>query len=206
MSALRLTADDKEELIDLADHILSCWRGYSDPSAEVLAETAGEKHNTITPIARRRGDLYEFDLVLRNNRTTAEHPMGLFHPHAEVHHIKKENIGLIEVLGLAILPARLKQELAQIKDMLLRGETDISGLEEIKKHAAWYLELRSKCSEVEPDAIDALLRREVGHKFEQVLTHAGVFKRTEKGLQAFDAFVEGLSLAKAKKYKEVGWT
>ena len=199
MSALRLTAADKEELIDLADHILSCWRSYSDPSAEILAETAGEKHNTITPIARRRGALYEFDLVLRNNRTTAEHPMGLFHPHAEVHHIKKENIGLIEVLGLAILPARLKQELAQIKDMLLRDETDISGVEEIKKHAAWYPELRSKCSEVESAAIDALLRCEVGHKFEQVLTHAGVFKRTEKGLQAFDAFVEGLSLAKAKK-------
>jgi len=199
MSALRLTAADKDDLIDLADHILECWREYSDAAVDVLAESAGEKHNTITPIARRRGDLYEFDLVLRNNRTTLEHPMGLFHPHAEVHHIKKENIGLIEVLGLAILPARLKDELAQIKDMLMHGEEDISSVADIEKHADWYQQLRTKAKSLDAVAVDELLRVEVGHKFEQVLTHAGVFKRTSEGMQAFDAFVEACSGANAKK-------
>ena len=188
MSVLRLHSANKEQLIGLADHILAVWRGYSDASVGVLAGTDGVPHNTITPIARRRDGAYEFDLVLRNNRTTPEHPLGLFHPHAEVHHIKKENIGLIEVLGLAILPARLKQEIAAVRVELLQGPEDISDVPGIAAHAEWYRMLREKYRNITEAQAEEILKKEIGLVFLQVLLHAGVFKRDEQGLAAFDAF------------------
>lgn len=188
MSVLRLTSTDRGQLVGLADHILQCWRGYSDAGVGILAQSDGEPHNTITPIARRRGTAYEFDLVLRNNRTTAEHPLGLFHPHAEVHHIKKENIGLIEVLGLAILPARLKKEMALVSDALVKGTADIAAVPEIASHADWYRMLREKYPRVAAEDAAAVLQQEIGQVFRQVLLHAGVFKRNEAGQLAFDAF------------------
>ncbi len=191
MSTLRLTSSDKGALVDLATAILAAWRTYSDASADILAETDAP-HNTITPIARRRGTDFEFDLVFRNNRTTAEHPLGLFHPHAEVHHIKKENIGLIEVLGLAILPARLKSEMEQIRAELLRGTTDIAGRADIEKHADWYRALRAAHTAVTEANVDGILRDEIGKVFLEVLTHAGVFKRDAAGMAAFDRWIESV--------------
>lgn len=190
MSTLRLRSADKKALIDLADEILIIWRGYSDKTVDILAETDGEPHNTITPIARMRDGKYEMDLVLRNNRTTEKHPLGLFHPHADVHHIKKENIGLIEVLGLAILPKRLKIELQGIRTELLAKTDDIAGIEAIAKHADWYRQLRKEYCNIREDTIDAILKQEVGKKFLRVLTDAGVYKRTLRGMKAFDAFVK----------------
>jgi len=190
MSVLRLHSNDARQIVDLAVKILDLWRGYSDADAAILAESDGEKHNTITPIARKRDGAYEFDLVLRNNRTSKEHPMGIFHPHAEVHHIKKENIGLIEVLGLAILPARLKEELELLRMELLKGTSDVSNIESIKKHADWYQHLRLKYPQFTETTIDDILKTEIGLKFMQVLTHAGVFKRDNHGIKAFDAFVQ----------------
>ena len=192
MSTLRLTSSDKGALIDLATAILAAWRTYSDASAEILAETDAP-HNTITPIARRRGADFEFDLVFRNNRTTAEHPLGLFHPHAEVHHIKKENIGLIEVLGLAILPARLKSEMEQIRAELLRGTADIAGIADIEKHADWYRSVRASHTTVTEGNVDGILRDEIGKVFLEVLTHAGVFKRDAAGMAAFDRWIESIA-------------
>ncbi len=192
MSTLRLTSSDKGALIDLATAILTAWRTYSDASADILAETDAP-HNTITPIARRRGADYEFDLVFRNNRTTAEHPLGLFHPHAEVHHIKKENIGLIEVLGLAILPARLKSEMEQIRAELLRGTADIAGIADIEKHADWYRSVRAAHTTVTEGNVDGILRDEIGKVFLEVLTHAGVFKRDAAGMAAFDRWIESIA-------------
>ena len=192
MSTLRLTSSDKGALIDLATAILAAWRTYSDASADILAETDAP-HNTITPIARRRGADYEFDLVFRNNRTTAEHPLGLFHPHAEVHHIKKENIGLIEVLGLAILPARLKSEMEQIRAELLRGTADIAGIADIEKHADWYRSVRAAHTTVTEGNVDGILRDEIGKVFLEVLTHAGVFKRDAAGMAAFDRWIESIA-------------
>ena len=191
MSTLRLTSSDKDVLVELATAILAAWRTYSDASADILAETDAP-HNTITPIARRRGADYEFDLVFRNNRTTAEHPLGLFHPHAEVHHIKKENIGLIEVLGLAILPARLKDEMAQVRAELLKGTEDISGVATLEKHAAWYRTLRAAHPAVTEEHVDGILRDAIGAVFLQVLTHAGVFKRDAAGMAAFDRWIESV--------------
>ena len=192
MSTLRLTSSDKGALIDLATAILAAWRTYSDASADILAETDAP-HNTITPIARRRGADYELDLVFRNNRTTAEHPLGLFHPHAEVHHIKKENIGLIEVLGLAILPARLKSEMEQIRVELLRGAADIAGIADIEKHADWYRSVRAAHTMVTEGNVDGILRDEIGKVFLEVLTHAGVFKRDAAGMAAFDRWIESIA-------------
>ena len=192
MSTLRLTSSDKDVLVELATAILAAWRTYSDASAEILAETDAP-HNTITPIARRRGTDFEFDLVFRNNRTTAEHPLGLFHPHAEVHHIKKENIGLIEVLGLAILPARLKSEMEQIRAELLRGTADIAGIADIEKHAAWYRSVRAVHTTVTEGNVDGILRDEIGKVFLEVLTHAGVFKRDAAGMAAFDRWIESIA-------------
>ncbi len=189
MSTIRLRGEDREEIIELADKIQLAWRGYSDGVAEILAETEGNPHNTVTPIARRRGSLYELDLVLRNNRTTEEHPLGLFHPHAEVHHIKKENIGLIEVMGLAVLPARLKAEMKRVGEELAKGTEDISDIEEVRSHADWYRKLRSKYPAVKSEETEKILQREIGRVFEKVLTHAGVYKRTEEGMEAFDRFV-----------------
>lgn len=189
MSALRLTSEEPKQLVALAEKILAAWRTYSDASAEVLAETDGTPHNTITPIARKRGSAFEFDLVLRNNRTTAEHPLGLFHPHAEVHHIKKENIGLIEVLGLAILPARLKDEMLQVRAELLKGTEDISGIEAIAKHADWYKKVKESHADISALSVGGILKDEIGHVFLEVLMHAGVFKRDAAGMAAFDRFI-----------------
>lgn len=189
MSAIRISSDNKIKLIDLAEHILSSWRNYSDESQSILSHTNGELHNTITPIARKRNDKYEFDLVLRNNRTSDKYPLGIFHPHNEVHHIKKENIGLIEVLGLAILPARLKSELNLLKTCLIQRQDDISKNESIAKHSTWYKYLLNKYNNITEKNADDILQKEVGITFLQVLTHAGVFKRNSSGLSAFDKFI-----------------
>ena len=187
MSVIRLTAVDPDRLVDLADRILASWRGYTDQAALILAETDGEPHNTITPIARRRGEDYELDLVLRNNLTTPEHPLGVYHPHAELHHIKKENIGLIEVMGLAVLPARLKEELAAVADGLAAG-ADLRADALTEKHADWAEGFREKYAITPDNALD-IVEKETGLVFAQVLEHAGVYKRTEEGKAAFLRFL-----------------
>lgn len=187
MSVLRLRSADDSRLVDLADKILTAWRGYTDEAAFIYAETDGEPHNTITPIARMRGGEYELDLVLRNNITTAEHPMGVYHPHAELHHIKKENIGLIEVMGLAVLPARLKGELTRLGEALASGR-DPAEDGELAKHAPWAAELCSRHKFTEEN-VEGILRDEVGKVFAQVLEHAGVFKCSQQGREAFLRFV-----------------
>lgn len=192
MSTLRIKSQNRNSLIDLAEKILNEWRKYSDESVGIFAET-DSPHNTITPIGRRRGESYELDLVFRNNRTSEEHPLGIFHPHAEVHHIKKENIGLIEVMGLAVLPARLKDEMAHVKENLLNKVEDISNIEDISKHADWYKKIREKYSDINSENVDEIIRQEIGIVFSEVLTHAGVFKRDEKGLAAFDKFISTVS-------------
>lgn len=191
LSTLRLKSKNRKQLIDLAEHILTAWRGYSDESVGILAETDAP-HNTITPIGRRRGEAYELDLALRNNRTSDEHPLGIYHPHAEVHHIKKENIGLIEVMGLAVLPARLKDEMAQVKENLIKGTEDISGIEALVKHANWYKQIRAKYNNINEQNAEQIIRDEIGLVFAEVLTHCGVFKRDEAGMAAFDKFVESV--------------
>ncbi len=190
MSVIRLTGGDKEALIQLADGILTAWRGYSDEAAGIFDQTGGEPHNTITPIARRRGEDYELDLVLRNNRTTPEYPLGVFHPHQELHHIKKENIGLIEVMGLAVLPARLKGELAALAGALAAG-ADLRAAEETAKHADWAEELQSRYR-FTPENGMSILQEEVGKVFAQVLEHAGVYKCTPEGRAAFRRFAASL--------------
>ena len=187
MSVVRLTCADPERLIDLADKILLSWRSYTDREAMILAETGGEPHNTITPIARRRGENYELDLVLRNNLTTPEHPLGLYHPHAELHHIKKENIGLIEVMGLAVLPARLKAELAAVADKLVSGE-DLRDDPLTASHADWAEEFRNRYALTAGNALDVVYH-EVGLVFAKVLEHAGVYARTPEGQEAFLRFL-----------------
>jgi UDPglucose--hexose-1-phosphate uridylyltransferase len=182
MSVIRLSCDNTDRLIALADKILSAWRGYTDESAFVFAETDGEPHNTITPIARKNGDMFELDLVLRNNITTEEHPMGVYHPHAELHHIKKENIGLIEVMGLAVLPARLKNEMALLKTAILENK-DIRTDETLEKHADWTDEIKAKYTDINADNIDKIIEDEIGIVFAKVLAHAGVFKNTEDFLR-----------------------
>ena len=186
MSVIRLTGKDRTELCDLATKILLKWRIYTDKAAFIYARTGGEPHNTITPIARRRGEDYELDLVLRNNITTERNPLGEYHPHAELHHIKKENIGLIEVMGLAVLPARLKTELAGIEEAILTG---IPLMGELEKHDAWVQELMHK-QMFTPENTASILKMEVGKVFAQVLEHAGVFKRKPEGAAAFDRFIE----------------
>lgn len=186
MSVIRLNSANKDRLAELADKILRLWRGYTDEAVFIYAQTNGERHNTITPIARRRGENYELDLVLRNNITTDEHPLGVFHPHAELHHIKKENIGLIEVMGLAVLPARLKAELAAVEAAILSG-APLGG--ELEKHAPWAETLKQK-HRFTKDNITVLLQQEVGLVFARVLEHAGVYKRDETGRAAFHRFVE----------------
>jgi len=186
---IRLTGPDRERLIDLADRILSCWRGYTDEAAFIFAETDGVPHNTITPIARRRGTDYEMDLVLRNNITTAEHPLGVYHPHAELHHIKKENIGLIEVMGLAVLPARLKTELTELAEALVSG-APITG--ELEKHAEWAEELKRQYIFTKENA-ESILKTEVGKVFSRVLEHTGVYKRNAQGQAAFERFIDSVN-------------
>lgn len=190
MSVIRLNSKNKEHLIALADKILFAWRNYTDEDAFIFAKTNGEAHNTITPIARRRGEAYELDLVLRNNITTAEHPLGVYHPHAELHHIKKENIGLIEVMGLAVLPSRLKKELCEIKDAILDDEPLMGDL---CKHADWVRELQTRYVFTDENT-EMILKVEVGKVFAKVLEHAGVFKRDLKGRDAFLKFVEHVNV------------
>lgn len=192
MSVIRIWGKDTDRLIALADVILDSWRGYSDEVSFVFAETDGEKHNTITPIARKRGEDYELDLVLRNNITTEEHPLGVFHPHANLHHIKKENIGLIEVMGLAVLPARLKKEMADLEDAILTG-ADIRKDEILEKHADWVEEFLPKYQDVNAENIHSIIQKEIGLVFMQVLEDAGVYKRTEEGQAGFDRFIESLN-------------
>ncbi len=191
MSVLRLRSENTDRLIALADRILTAWRGYTDKEVFIFAETEGEPHNTITPIARKNGDKFELDLVLRNNITTKEHPLGVFHPHAELHHIKKENIGLIEVMGLAVLPSRLKNEINILAQKLLDG-SDLRADEITAKHADWVDEFMVKYPAVTENNIMDILKNEIGLVFQKVLEHAGVFKRDEQGLSAFDKFVETL--------------
>ena len=190
MSVIRLRCGDDLRLVELADRILTAWRGYTDEAAFVLAETGGEPHNTITPIARMREGKFELDLVLRNNITTEEYPLGVYHPHQELHHIKKENIGLIEVMGLAVLPARLKTELNGVARALARGE-DLRADEMLAKHADWAEELKSRYTFTKENA-EEILRREVGAVFATVLEHAGVYKCTPEGREAFLRFVQSV--------------
>ena len=191
LSVIRLSCTDEKRIIDLADHILKAWRGYTDEEAYVFAETDGEPHNTITPIARKRGDMYELDLALRNNITTPECPFGLYHPHNELHHIKKENIGLIEVMGLAVLPSRLKEEMEILSDYIVDGK-DIRSNEKIEKHADWVDGFRPKYPVINAENVDAVIKEEIGIVFKKVLEDAGVFKRDAKGQAAFDRFTAAL--------------
>ncbi len=191
MSVIRLGGENTERIIELADHILETWREYTDEDAFIYAYTDNEPHNTITPIARKRGDRFEIDLVLRNNITTEEHPLGVYHPHAKLHHIKKENIGLIEVMGLAVLPARLKGEMEQLSEAILAGK-DIRSDEVLEKHADWVEEFLPKYEKVDAGNVHDILRKEIGLVFMQVLEDAGVYKRTEEGQKAFMRFVEKL--------------
>ena len=191
LSVIRIRCKDEKRLIDLADHILGKWRGYTDEAAFIFAETDGEPHNTITPIARKNGDLFELDLALRNNITTEEHPLGVYHPHAEYHHIKKENIGLIEVMGLAVLPARLKQELQLLADYICEKK-DVASNEAIEKHAEWITEVLKKYPEINRENVEDILKKEVGEVFVHVLEDAGVFKCTEEGRAAFERFIATL--------------
>ena len=187
MSVIRIRCADDTRLVDLAEKILTAWRGYSDPDAFIFAETDGEPHNTITPIARKRDGKYELDLVLRNNITTEEFPLGVFHPHPELHHIKKENIGLIEVMGLAVLPSRLKNELKELADALVSG-ADLRGSDAIAKHADWAEELKKRYT-FTADNVEGILQDEVGKVFARVLQDAGVYKCTPEGRAAFQKFI-----------------
>lgn len=191
MSVIRLSGEDTERIIALADHILETWRAYTDEEAFIYAYTDGEPHNTITPIARKRGNRYELDLVLRNNITTDEHPLGVYHPHAKLHHIKKENIGLIEVMGLAVLPARLKGEMEGLAEVIL-AEKNIRDDEALERHADWVEEFLPKYERINAENIYDILKKEIGLVFMQVLEDAGVYKRTEEGQEAFMRFVESL--------------
>lgn len=191
LSVIRIRCKDENRLIDLADHILTKWRGYTDEEAFVFAETDGEPHNTITPIARKKGDVYELDLTLRNNITTEECPLGLYHPHNEYHHIKKENIGLIEVMGLAVLPSRLKKEMELLADCLVRKEP-LENHEELEKHIDWAYGFMPKYSEINQENVMDILKEEIGQVFIKVLEDAGVYKCTKEGREAFDRFIKTL--------------
>ena len=212
MSVIRLRSKDEKSLIDSGDYILKAWRNYTDEDAFLYAYSDSEgtllsskesmdalyiksnlePHNTITPIARKKGEFYEFDLVLRNNVTTKEHPFGLYHPHEELHHIKKENIGLIEVMGLAVLPSRLKEEMEELSTCILSG-MEIGANEKLAKHEKWVLEFLPNYKEVTKDNIDLILRNEIGLVFSKVLEHAGVYKRNEEGQNAFLRFINYLN-------------
>ena len=191
MTVLRLNSADRKQLCDLAGRILEKWRGYTDEDAMIFAETDGEPHNTITPIARMRNGKYELDLVLRNNLTTKEHPMGLYHPHEELHHIKKENIGLIEVMGLAVLPGRLKKEMADLRTALLKGE-DLRKNEELAKHADWAEEFMGRHPEFSAETAEEIIKFEIGQVFAQVLECAGVYKPTPEGREHLRKFLDAV--------------
>ena len=191
LSVIRIRCKDEKRLIELADHILTKWRGYTDERAFVFAETNGEPHNTITPIARKKGEVFELDLALRNNITTEEHPLGVYHPHAEYHHIKKENIGLIEVMGLAVLPSRLKEELKLLAEYICEKK-DVVLNETIAKHADWIRQVLERHPEITRENVDNILKEEVGDVFVHVLEDAGVFKCTKEGREAFGRFISVL--------------
>ena len=191
LSVIRLRGEDDGRIIDLADHILQAWRGYTDEAAFIFAETDGEPHNTITPIARKRDGKFELDLALRNNITTDECPLGVYHPHAEYHHIKKENIGLIEVMGLAILPARLKTEMALLAECLT-GEKDLADYPELEQHAEWAKDIAARRADLSKDNVDEILKEEIGHVFVHVLEDAGVYKCTDEGRATFRRFIATL--------------
>ena len=191
LSVIRIRSGNEKRLIDLAEHILECWRGYTDEAAFVFAETDGEPHNTITPIARKVGDTFELDLALRNNITTEEYPLGVYHPHAEYHHIKKENIGLIEVMGLAILPARLKEEMELLAEYLVEKK-DVRSCEALEKHADWAEKIVPLHPELNADNVMDILKEEIGKVFVGVLEDAGVYKCTEEGRKAFARFLKTL--------------
>jgi len=198
MSVLRLRGKDPEKLIDLGDKVLGAWRGYTDEAAFVYAETDSEPHNTITPIARKNGEWYELDLVLRNNITTEEFPLGVYHPHQDLHHIKKENIGLIEVMGLAVLPSRLKDELALLGEYLMEGK-DIRSNEMLEKHADWVEEFRPSYGEITIENVEKILQDEVGKVFARVLEDAGVYKCTPEGRKAFGRFLESVGFVQTDR-------
>lgn len=185
LSVIRICSEQKEQLIEAADDILQKWIAYNDPTVNIISHTDERRHNTITPIARKREEIYELDLVLRNNRTTEEYPLGIFHPHEDVHHIKKENIGLIEVMGLAVLPARLRDEMEDIKQFLL-GETR----EVPPHHLEWAKQLKIKYNHIsDPEEVNDILEKELGKKFVKILEYSGVFKQTEEGIKAFNSFI-----------------
>lgn len=189
LSVIRIRSKDEKRLIDLAEHVLDAWRGYTDEEAFIFAETDGEPHNTITPIARKKDGVFELDLTLRNNIRTEEHPLGVYHPHAQYHHIKKENIGLIEVMGLAVLPARLKEEMELLEEYVLEGK-NVASNEKLEKHADWVAEFLPKYEDVNRENIHAIFQKEIGNVFIHVLEDAGVYKCTEEGRNAFMRFIE----------------
>lgn len=191
LSVIRIRNKDEQRLVDLAEYILNKWRGYTDEEAFIFAETDGEPHNTITPIARKKNGIFELDLTLRNNITTEEHPLGVYHPHSQWHHIKKENIGLIEVMGLAVLPSRLKEELELIEEYILEGK-DIRSCEKIEKHADWVEEFVKEYDDINKDNVTDIIQNEVGKVFVHVLEDAGVYKCTEEGREAFMRFINSL--------------
>lgn len=191
LSVIRIRHKEEQRLIDLADYILKAWRGYTDKEAYIFAETDGEPHNTITPIARMKEGVFELDLTLRNNITTKECPLGLYHPHNELHHIKKENIGLIEVMGLAVLPARLKEEMVLLEEYILEGK-EIRSSEVLEKHADWVEEFLPKYPEITKENIEGIIEEEIGHVFCRVLEDAGVYKCTKEGREAFLRFIQKL--------------
>lgn len=191
MSVIRIRHTDAGLLVKAASHILESWRKYTDEDFFIYAQTDGEPHNTITPIARMRDGKYEFDLVLRNNITTKKHPLGVFHPHQELHHIKKENIGLIEVMGLAVLPARLKNEMKRLGEFIVAGK-DISSDEELAKHADWVATFIGSYDSVTQENVEEILQKEIGEVFKKVLEHAGVYKNTKQGMEGFMRFISGL--------------
>lgn len=191
MSVIRIKCTDENRLIELGDHILKIWREYTDKEAFIYAYTNNEPHNTITPIARKKGDKYELDLVLRNNITTDEHPLGVYHPHAELHHIKKENIGLIEVMGLAVLPSRLKDEMKLLEQYLVENK-DIRSNEVLEKHADWADMIKQKYNDININNVENIIKDEIGIVFAKVLEHSGVYKRDEKGQEAFMRFIDTL--------------
>lgn len=191
MTVLRISHPSVQMLVNTASHILRQWQNYTDESANIIAFTDGAPHNTITPIARKRGESFELDLVLRNNRTTEHYPMGIFHPHEELHNIKKENIGLIEVMGLAVLPARLQTELKTVKQALLEN-TPLEKSPLTQKHAHWVSTWKNKYESLKEENIDYILQQEVGNTFKTVLEHAGVFKQNKDGEKALNKFMVGL--------------
>ena len=191
LSVLRIRSKYEKRLIDLADHVLQAWRNYTDEGAFIYAHTEGTPHNTITPIARKHGEMFELDLTLRNNITTEEHPLGVYHPHAQYHNIKKENIGLIEVMGLAVLPSRLKEELEILAEYIVEGK-EIQSNEKIEKHANWVKSFLPKYENISRDNVMDILKEEVGIVFTHVLEDAGVYKCTEEGRKAFLKFINSL--------------